>query len=622
VSSIRTEPHHDGSPLYVSVASPALGDHVQLRIRVPRASDPPSRIYLRSTPDHEPRFAPLIPIGSSEGWDWWQAEIQIIGLELGYRFLLCHADGHSTWLNQAGLHDLDTPDSQDFRLLAYPAPPDWSNSTVMYQIVPDRFARSTGASSRPLPDWAIGADWQDDVIFEGPNTVRQFYGGDLDGIRDHLDHLNRLGVTMIYLTPVFPARSNHRYDATTFAEVDPFLGGDAALVELVAESHRRGLRVIGDLTTNHSGDAHEWFTEALGAPDAVESSFYYWLDPFNERYVSWYDVPSLPKLNWNSHELRARFIEGSDSVVAKWLRPPFNLDGWRVDVANMSGRYLTDDLNAEVRQMIRRTMIDVNPNTMVICESTNDATSDLQGDAWHGAMTYVPFTKPLWAWLTDPGAAAWWFGQPAGTGESLTAEGFYRTHRTFVDAIPWRVRLGNLNALDTHDTPRFMTHAIEGSLVVAVGLSMTMPGIPMMFAGDEFGLVGANGEQSRTPIPWDSVDDIAPIIDLYSDLIRLRTSHAALSEGGMRWLFAANEVLAFIRETAEECILIVASRSSFSIELPAGSIAGEATTLYGEAELTMKHSTCILSAVGPGFSAWSLPGVNISAPSTPVTPGC
>ena len=114
-------------------------------------------------------------------------------------------------------------------------------------------------------------------------------------------------------------------------------------------------------------------------------------------------MPSLPKFNWNSEVLRRRFIEGEESVVARWLRPPFNLDGWRIDVANMTGRYLDEDHNAEVRRIIRRTMNEVNPDTILLGESTNDAAGDFQGDAWHGAMTYANFTRPLWSWLLDPG---------------------------------------------------------------------------------------------------------------------------------------------------------------------------------------------------------------------------
>ena len=398
--SLDPSPHHDGSPLYVSDAAPALGDVVQVRVRIPQSYGPLTHVRTRSNPDHEPRFSDAVKIASIDGVDWWQAPVIVENPAHGYRWLFIHESGTTAWLNARGLTTTEARDDEDFTLLAYPEPPAWGKSSVMYQIFPDRFARSSAADDRELPEWAEPAEWGDEPVHVGPSTPRQFFGGDLLGIEERLDHLVTLGVTMIYLTPIFPAQSNHRYDALSFAVVDPLLGGDEALVSLVEAAHARGLTVIGDLTSNHSGDAHEWFTSSHLKPGAPESDFYYWLDEEQRDYVSWLGVPSLPKFNWNSPELRRRFIEGPDSVVAKWLSAPYNFDGWRIDVANMTGRYLDQDLNAEVRQIIRRTMIDVNPDTLLLGESTNDASSDFQGDAWHGAMTYANFTRPIWGWLS------------------------------------------------------------------------------------------------------------------------------------------------------------------------------------------------------------------------------
>jgi alpha-glucosidase len=164
----------------------------------------------------------------------------------------------------------------------------------MYQVFPDRFARSAQAAARPTPEWAIPAAWNEPVDPVMPGRSQQFYGGDLDGVIDKLDHLESLGVNLLYLTPVFPAASNHRYDASSFDRVDPLLGGDDALARLVDAAHARGIRVIGDLTSNHSGDRHEWFQAALGHPGAPEEEFYYFTDDANTEYVSWIVYPSLP----------------------------------------------------------------------------------------------------------------------------------------------------------------------------------------------------------------------------------------------------------------------------------------------------------------------------------------
>jgi len=621
-------PHHDGSPLYVSNLAPELGDTVTVRLRVPSGYGPLSAVRTRSNPDHEPEWTDAALLGSADGWDWWEAPVTVRNRRHGYRWLLVHEDGTIEWFNQTGLHRIETLDAEDFALVAHPAPPAWLFDSVMYQIFPDRFARSAQADRHPTPDWAIPAAWDDPVDPVLPGRSQQFYGGDLDGIVEHLDHLVHLGVNLLYLTPVFPAASNHRYDASSFDRVDPLLGGDEALVRLVKAAHARGIRVIGDLTSNHSGDRHEWFQAAYGHPGAPEEDFYYFLNDDNTEYESWLGTPTLPKFNWASEELRRRFIAGPDSVVAKWLKPPFNTDGWRIDVANMTGRLGDIDLNAEVRRLLRQTMEEINPDTILLAESTNDAASDLQGDGWHGAMTYPSFTRPLWGWLCEPSGEPyltaegewrtepWFFGQPIGGMPRYTAKQFADAVVRFTGSIPWRVRLGNMQALDTHDTGRFATHAASGTVPVAVGLSVTLPGVPVLFAGDEFGLTGVDGEMSRTPMPWGTEDepDAAARLALYRDLIRLRREHPVLATGGLRWVHVDDEGLVFVRESEEETVLVLASRGDVGVSLPAGVVPGAAyaEVLFGDATLAVADDgSVLLSAEGPAFAAWAFPGVAV-----------
>jgi alpha-glucosidase len=591
---------------------------VQVRVRIPQEFGAVTAVRTRSNPDHEPRFTDAVVVPSDGEWAWWQAPITVENPVHGYRFMITRTDGSSVWLNATGVHEIETLDAEDFKLVAYDAPPTWVSSTVLYQIFPDRFARSAAADSRPTPDWAIPAAWSDPVDLVQPGRSQQFYGGDLDGIVEHLDHLTQLGITTIYITPVFPARSNHRYDASSFAEVDPMLGGDDAYIRLIEAAHARGLKVIGDLTTNHCGDAHEWFQAAYGRPDAPESEFFYWLNDEHTEYVSWLGVRSLPKFNWNSTELRRRFIDGPDSVVARWLKPPYSLDGWRIDVANMTGRYRDQDLNALVRRSIRRTMVEINPDTILLGESTNDAASDFQGDAWHGAMTYANFTRPLWGWLSEPGSESSYFGQPVGTIPMLNGEQFVAAHTQFTAGFPWRTLLGTMNALDTHDVPRFLTHARPGTVPVAFGMSATFPGIPVVWAGDEFALTGEDGEASRTPLPWGAGEPEATnTIDLYTRLIHLRRMHPALNGGGMRWIHVDPDVLVYVREAEHESILVLAARADVNVRLPLDAVSGAdaATPVFGDVALRVSPSVdeddggIRIEAAGPVFAAWQLPGV-------------
>lgn len=621
-------PHHDGSPLYVSDSSPALGDVVTVRLRIPVGYGPLAAVRTRSNPDHEPEWTDAAPLGSADGWEWWQAPVTVRNPRHGYRFMLQHVDGRVEWLNQSGLHEIETLDAEDFALVTTAPPPSWLSGSVMYQVFPDRFARSPRADERETPEWAIPASWDDPVDPVMPARSQQFFGGDLDGVIDKLDHLVSLGVNLLYLTPIFPAASNHRYDASSFDRVDPLLGGDEAYVRLIEAAHARGIRVIGDLTSNHSGDRHEWFQAALGHPGAPEEEFYYFTDAGNTEYVSWLGYPSLPKFNWASGELRRRFIEGPESVVAKWLKPPYNADGWRIDVANMTGRLGDVDLNAEVRQLLRRTMIEINPDTILLGESTNDATSDLQGDGWHGAMTYPGFTRPLWGWLSAPNGTPylsadgdeltepWFFGQPIGGIPRYSARQFVDAVVQFTAGIPWRVRLGNMQPLDTHDTGRFATNAAPGTVPLAVGLMLTLPGLPVVFAGDEFGLVGADGESSRTPIPWgsESEPEVADRIGLYRDLIALRHEHPTLATGGLRWVHVDDDTIAFVRESADETLLVLATTGEADADLTAAALprAASAEALFGDATLAVaEDGAVLLSADGPAFAVWALPGVEV-----------
>ncbi len=622
-------PHHDGSPLYVSNPAPSLGDDVVVRLRMPSGYGPVERVVVRSNPDHEPAWVDAVSDGAADGWEWWSAVIRVANPRHGYRFHLVRADGRVEILNQGGLGDIDALDGQDFALVAHNPPPAWLDDTILYQIFPDRFARSAAADARTAPDWAIPAAWNEPLDPVHPGRSRQLYGGDLDGATERLDHVADLGATALYHTPIFPAESNHRYDASRFDTVDPVLGGDDAYRRLIEAAHARGIHVIGDLTTNHSGIAHEWFRAAYGDPDAPEGAFYYFHDDAHTDYETWLDADTLPKFAWSSDELRRRFIDGPDSVVGRWLRPPYGIDGWRIDVANMTGRLGAEDRNAEVRQTLRRTMTDIREDTLLLAESTNDAATDLQGDAWHGGMTYPAFTRGVWAWLADPRRIPhhgfdgeetdemWFFGLPTGM-PRYDARQFVAQYERFTSQIPWRVQRGTMSALDTHDTARFATYASPGAVPVALGLSMTLPGIPVVYAGDEFGLEAVDGEMSRTPIPWARRDEpeIRERIALYRELIGLRRAHPALSTGGLRWLHVDERSVVFVRESADECVLVVAARGGADATVPAALVpgAGAARALYGDAELTVGDDEIRITADGTAFAAWALPGVSAPPP--------
>ncbi|WP_445155277.1 glycoside hydrolase family 13 protein [Arthrobacter sp. Hor0625] len=608
-------PHHDGSALHAP-QQPALGDQVRLRVRVPAGWARASRVWLRSVHDGEPRYTDCLALGEADGWAWWEADMPVTNPVARYRFLI--EAGQRYWhLNAQGLFSRDVSDYADFRLTTFQTAPEWLRRGTLYQVFPDRFARSALAAGRPVPDWAVPCEWDTtEVQGAAAETPYQYYGGDLNGVTERLDHIQALGADIIYLTPFFPARSNHRYDAATFAAVDPLLGGDEALIELVEAAHARGLKVMGDLTANHSGDAHEWFRTALAEPGSEEAGYYYFSRD-HTAYEAWYGIASLPKLNWSSPALRRKFVLDDDSPVARWLRPPFNLDGWRIDVGNMTGRLGTTDLNQDVARLIADRVRSINPDAALLAEATNDAAPDFSGEHWHGAMTYSNFTRPLWAWLAGDAGHVNFFGTPLPGPHRIGAEEFLATHQDLAAAFSWDVRQQNMNALNSHDTARAATAMIDGGQTLGAVLMFTFPGVPVMFAGDEFGLEGDNGEYSRTPMPWNDPGRIrTDLRGLYADLTGLRRSQPALTGGGIRWLHAAGDALVFVRETADTAVLVVVARAAAEVLLAPGLLsAGQAAGLAdGPALATGQLSAApaadgtALRAAGPAAAVWVLPG--------------
>jgi alpha-glucosidase len=572
-TSLLDEPHHDGSDLYAREGV--------VRVHIPRAVD---TVALRYVEDGEGRAI----AAEHEGDGVWSARLPVRNPVVRYRWLLSGGDVGYAWLNGLGLVDHDVPDDDDFVLTKDAPGPDWHLTSVVYQIFPDRFA-TTGAGGEP-PDWAIPREWDTLPTGRGPETPSEWYGGDLPGIEAHLDHIESLGANVIYLTPIFPAGSTHRYDSTTFDRVDPLLGGNEALASLTRAAHGRGMRVISDLTTNHTGDKHEWF---VGGHREL-----YLFDESGD-YEAWWGIKTLPKLNWRSAELRSRI----QAVARKWLEEPYSLDGWRIDVANMSGRTGETDVNRDVAPTLREVL---KADSVLVAENFHDFRPDFRG--WHGVMNYAGFSRPVWTWLRGDVEIPY-FGIPIAM-PRLGGEAAVATMRAFRAGVPWQFVLHSWNILDSHDTPRFRTMAgSQERQLVGVGLQMTTPGVPTVFAGDELGLEGEWGEDARRTMPWNRLSGTEPhtLLDEYRRLISLRRSSEALARGGIRYAFVDGDVIAYLRETAGERLLCLASRDEHKpVRLPLAALgAGELECLYG-AEASIDGGDAVLPAAGPSFHVWRL----------------
>jgi len=608
MSQSLATPHHDGSELYAPETPAELGGTATVRLRVPRASAVDA-VAVRYVTDGEPHVAIAEVDEEGDGETWWRASFPVENPATPYRWLLSGGTVGYGWVTGDGLVGHDVPDADDFVCAVGDDGPAWHVEGVVYQVFPDRFARS-GVDREP-PTWAVARGWDETPTGWGPDTPLEWFGGDLGGVEAHLDHVAELGASILYTTPFFPARSTHRYNATSFDEVDPLLGGDDALVSLVRAAHERGIRVIGDLTVNHVGDDHPWFESARDA-EAPERGFFWFDERLRHGYEAWAGVRTLPKLDHRDAELRQRLLGDAEAVVRRWLRPPFDLDGWRLDVANMAGRRGEVDVSRELARATRAATLDARPDAVLVAEHAHDARGDLQGDGWHGTMAYMGFTRPAWEWLrgdTLPAELQLGFlGLPVEVprlaGDAVTA-----TMRRFRAGVPWRSVIHSWVLLDSHDVARF--RVVSGSRerhVVGIGLQMTTPGVPMVFAGDELGLEGSWGEDARRTMPWARPETWdTTLLAAYRTLIGLRRSLPALVRGGIRFAHVGADAIAYLRETRDERLLCLAVRAQTDdVRLDRAALgAAELEPLFG-GKARMARGDVVLPGDGPAFHVWRI----------------
>lgn len=602
-------PHHDGSPDYVPEPPTELGQDFDVFLRVPASSDL-QRVAVRHIHDGEPvSVEAWLDRTDAYGNRWFRATLTQANPVTRYRFLTDGGPLGYQWITAAGPRDADVPDGGDFVSSIYRGGPDWLDGAIAYQIFPDRFANS-GRVREPAPDWAVPRPWTSDPVPPGREGSRALYGGDLYGVAAHLDHVAAVGANLLYLTPVFPAESTHRYNAATFDHVDPLLGGDEAYRALIAAAHARGMHVIGDLTTNHTGSSHEWFTAAQQDSEGGAAGFYYFTE-HPDTYAGWMGHPGLPKLNYDNPEVLQELVTGPLAPIRRYLRDDFGLDGWRIDVANMTGRYGAIDRNHEVARAVRATVYGERPDAYLVGEHFHDFLSDLDGSGWQGVMNYAGFTKPIWSWLVRDGLPLDnWMGVPRAGWPQLPAWSALETINAF-SSVAWQHRRASMNIISSHDSPRIRTVTGDPALVeVAAAAMFTMPGVPMIWSGDEIGLEGISGEAGRLPFPWHRPDQWhSGTLEVYRALARLRSELPALRRGSLRWLYADDDRLLFVRELAgEQVLVLLARRAGEQIQLPTEALGlqdgQKFDSLYPMSTTPVLDDHRSLPTDGPGAWIW------------------
>ncbi len=513
--------------------------------------------------------------------------------------------------------------------------PDWAKGAVMYQIFVDRFYN--GDKNNDVEDGEyiyIGepcsrvTDWEKYPAFMG---VREFYGGDLQGVLTKLDYLQELGIEVIYFNPLFVSPSNHKYDIQDYDYIDPHYGKIVAdggeilaegqnenrfaekykqrvaakenliasnqlFIRLVEEMHRRGMRVILDGVFNHCGSFNKWLDRerlyensedyehgAFISEKSPYRSFFKFKQtedsnwPYNASYDGWWGHDTLPKLNYEESEKLENYIL---NIGKKWVSPPYNTDGWRLDVAADLGQ--TTDYNHKFWKKFRKTVKDSNPEALILAEHYGDPREWLKGDEWDTVMNYDAFMEPVTWFLT---------GMEKHSDEHRPDLQGNIQH--FIGAIKHHMTrfltpslMAAMNELSNHDHSRFLTrtnHSVgrvqnlgydaasryvdRAVMREAVVMQMTWIGAPTVYYGDEAGVVGFTDPDNRRTYPWGKEDK--EMLAFHKEAIRIHKESEALRAGSIEILGGKDQAIAYCRFTEKEkAVVVVNSGEAMKMTVP------------------------------------------------------
>lgn len=602
----------DGSKYYRTPTEPDQGEKVKISFRTQRNNV--DSVFLVSG---EKRYRMKV-YKTQKGFDYYGTRITMPDevfryyFEIHYGWMTCYYNSHGV--------SMDIHEREEFEIYPGYHTPEWAKGAVMYQIFVDRFRNGDPSNDVETGEYfyingqteKVG-DWSKTPAVMG---VREFYGGDLQGIMDKLDYLQNLGVEVLYLNPIFVSPSNHKYDCQDYDYVDPHYGkivedgGDLLhpgdennaragkyirrvtdrrnleesnrfFAELVEEIHRRGMRIILDGVFNHCGSFNKWMDReriyegeegyAPGAYVAADSPYRSYFDfrdengwPYNTSYDGWWTHDTLPKLNYEgSRELYDHILE----VGKKWVSPPYSVDGWRLDVAADLGH--TNEFNHQFWKDFRRAVKEANPEALILAEHYGNPESWLRGDEWDSVMNYDAFMEPVTWFLT---------GMEKHSDEYR--EDLYGNSGAFISAMKNHMRSLHMSALDTamnelsnHDHSRFLTRtnrtvgrvtyrrpeeAAENINVAvmreAIAIQMTWPGAPTLYYGDEAGVCGFTDPDNRRTYPWGQEDH--DLIRFYKKMIAIHRKYRILRNGSVKFLWNDYQGLCYGRFSHTEQIIV------------------------------------------------------------------
>lgn len=511
--------------------------------------------------------------------------------------------------------------------------PDWAKGAVMYQIFTDRFYNGDKSNDVETNEYYYIGDYSQRVTnwnkYPANMGVREFYGGDLQGVMDKLDYLQDLGVEVVYFNPLFVSPSNHKYDIQDYDYIDPHYGkivddggevlpngvtdnsqatkykkrttglknleaSNESFIKLVEELHRRGMKVILDGVFNHCGSFNKWMDREriyegeedyepgayVSADSPYRSYFRFFKEgpenwPYNGNYDGWWGHDTLPKLNYEDSVKLENYIL---YIGRKWVSPPYNVDGWRLDVAADLGR--SNEYNHEFWQKFRRAVKDANPNALILAEHYGDPSDWLKGDEWDTVMNYDAFMEPVTWFLT---------GMEKHSDEAReellgNIDNFIGSMAHHMSNMLTPSLQVAMNELSNHDHSRFLTrtnHMVgrvehlgpeaaneyvnKAVMREAVVMQMTWVGAPTVYYGDEAGVCGFTDPDNRRTYPWGHEDQ--ELIAFHKEAIRIHKEHPALKTGSLKILGGEENILSYARFKGHDRIIVVINNRSERAEV-------------------------------------------------------
>jgi alpha-glucosidase len=625
----------DGTAFYRNPSEPDCFEEVHLRFRTGRENVDEVILVF-----DEQRYT-MQKVANDKMFDYYEYTVKLGDSRVEYYFEV-HSGHMVCYFNSVGVCS-SVENYYNFSITPSFQTPDWAKGAIIYQIFVDRFYNGDRSNDVETDEYFyIGegthknSDW---MKYPREMDVREFYGGDIAGVMQKLDYLQDLGVEAIYLNPIFVSPSNHKYDIQDYDYIDPHFGrivkndgenlqrdengnliihdpehpnkdatryicrvtdkenleaSNQLFIEFVEEVHRRGMKVILDGVFNHCGSFNKWldreciYEDAPGyekgafvSKDSPYRTFFKFREdtwPYNVNYDGWWGHDTLPKLNY---EESPKLYEYIMRIARKWVSPPYNVDGWRLDVAADLGQ--TAEYNHHFWHEFRRNVKEANPNAIVLAEHYGDPTEWLKGDQWDTVMNYDAFMEPLTWFLTGVEKHSDEYrGDLIGN-----ADAFFGSMRHYMTRFNTQSLQVAMNELSNHDHSRFLTRtnhqvgrissrgadaANEGVnknlFRMAVLMQMTWPGAPTIYYGDEAGLCGWTDPDSRRAYPWGHEDE--ELIQYHKELIRIHKEHQVLRTGSILFLFGEYQCISYGRFDDNEHIVVAIniSQDTRHMEIP------------------------------------------------------